>query len=90
MFFGYTKQWKNKKFIKALTMLKGLKNVVIRASVDDQIGYDIPETWSKCGVLEDTPKDKKHFICKCNVKCDECGFCFDKTKEDIEVYFPKH
>ena len=95
MFYGYTKQWKNAKLVKALTILKSLNNVVLRASVDDQIGYDIPNGWVKSGIFEDKAiKGDRYIVCKSTtkngLKCDTCKICFKKNIESVEVYFPKH
>jgi hypothetical protein len=94
VFYGYTKQWKDNELLPFLTTLKNLDNVILRASVDDEIGYDIPDGWTKAGVLEDTSKEGKYFVCKSNkktgLKCDKCKVCFTKRLQNVPVYFPKH
>ncbi len=94
MFYGYTKQWKDNEMLPFLTILKNLPNVVLRASVDSLTGYDIPATWTQAGILEDTEKDYKYFVCKSNkktgLKCDKCKVCFSVKHKNIPIYFPKH
>jgi hypothetical protein len=102
MFFGYTKSWQDKRLLNCLNAFKAEKNVVLRASVDDETGYNIPPTWTMAGiatieVIEETSK-KTVFVCKFNQKghklhkvtCDKCKVCFNKGSENIVVLFPKH
>lgn len=96
IFYGYTKQWKSKVegMLPMLTILKSLPNVVLRASVDSQIGYIVPAGWTKAGIDDTAIKEKKHFICKSNkqngLKCEKCKVCFSLKHQNIPVYFPAH
>jgi hypothetical protein len=94
MFYGYTKQWKNPELAKYLPVLRDLPNVVLRASVDMETGYNTPNGWTKAGILEDNNKTGKYFTCKSNkqtgLKCDKCKVCFSVKHKNIPIYFPKH
>ncbi len=94
MFYGYTKAWTKPELLPYLNIFKNEGNVVIRASVDEKTGYDIPENWTKAGILEDNEKKGKFFTCKSNkktgLKCDKCKVCFSVKFKDIPVYFPAH
>ncbi len=99
IFYGYTKQWKNKKLLKELEKLKGYDNVVLRASVDDKTGYNVPKGWIKAGITGSKSRGLQlknginSYVCKFQddkVKCDTCRICFNKNFKDIEIYFPKH
>ncbi len=94
MFYGYTKQWKNPELLPFLKTLNNLDNVIIRASVDNETGYNIPEGFVKAGILEDNIKDGKFFVCKSTkkngLKCDKCKVCFSVKHKNVPVYFPKH
>jgi hypothetical protein len=94
MFFGYTKQWQNRDLLPFLETLKALPNVVLRASVDKETGYNVPEGWTKAGILEDNIKEAKFFVCKSNaktkLKCFDCKVCFSVKHKNTPVYFPKH
>jgi hypothetical protein len=95
-FYGYTKQFKNKKdgFLPMLNILRMMPNVVLRASVDATIGYNVPSGWVKAGILEDNKKDGRFFVCKSNnstgLKCEKCKVCFLPKFQHIPVYFPAH
>lgn len=94
MFYGYTKQWKDNTMLPFLRTLNNLDNVILRASVDDEIGYDIPKDFIQAGILEDNTKDFKYFVCKSTkkngLKCDKCKVCFTVKHKNVPVYFPKH
>lgn len=96
IFYGYTKQWKSKEegFLPMLNILKSMTNVVLRASVDNQIGHNIPNGWVRAGILEQGKPKGEHFICKSNksngLKCDTCKICFMPKHKDKEIYFPAH
>ncbi len=99
IFYGYTKQWKNKKLLKELEKLKSYNNVVLRASVDDKTGYNVPKGWIKAGITDSKSRGLqlengvKSYVCKFQddkIKCDTCRICFSKKLENIEIYFPKH
>jgi hypothetical protein len=102
MFFGYTKSWQDKRLLPYLNAFKAEKNVVLRASVDDDTGYKIPATWSMAGIESETvikkASKKTVFVCKFNQKdhklykvtCDKCKICFNKGSENVVVLFPKH
>ncbi len=94
MFYGYTKQWKNGELLAELDSLKLENNVVLRASVDSETGYDVPNGWTKAGVLENNEKQGKFFTCKSNsktnLKCDKCKVCFSVKHKNTPVYFPLH
>lgn len=93
-FYGYTKQWKNKELLPYFNSLSVQSNVVLRASVDNEIGYDIPKGWTQAGVKEDKQYNGKFFTCKSNskngLKCDKCKICFLPRYKNVPVYFPKH
>ena len=93
-FYGYTKQWKNPELAPFLPALRDLPNVVLRASVDSQIGYDVPKGWTKAGIDDTALKAKKHFICKSTskngLKCEKCKVCFLPKFRNVPVYFPQH
>jgi len=71
-----------------------MPNVVLRASVDSQIGYDVPKGWVKAGIDDTAIKAKKHFICKSTpkngLKCIACKVCFSVKHKNVPVYFPAH
>ncbi len=98
-FFGYTKQWKNESFIHYLNILRDLPNVVLRASVDNETGYNVPQGWSIAGIYrhgDDTlphVKGNRYYLCKFSknkIKCDKCKICFSTKLEKINVFFPSH
>lgn len=95
IFYGYTKQWTNSYLLPYLTLLKNLDNIVLRASVDSQTGYDVPIGWTQAGILEHSRKKQgKYFVCKSNkktgLKCEACEICFLPKFQNVPVYFPAH
>lgn len=96
IFYGYTKQYKSKidGMLPMLNILKSLKNVVLRASVDSEMGYNVPVGWVKAGILENNKKEERYFICKSNksngLKCSACKVCFLPKYQNTPVYFPPH
>ncbi len=93
-FYGYTKQWLNSELLPHLEELKAMPNVVLRASVDLQTGYNTPIGWTKAGINDAAIKATKHFICKSTskngLKCDKCKVCFLPKFKAVPVYFPQH
>jgi hypothetical protein len=104
MFFGYTKSWQDERLLPYLEDFKNLNNVVLRASVDDKTGYNVPNGWTIAGRMDETTidkaglKNKKYFVCQFNNKnhalykkpCDTCKVCLKKSCENIPVLFPSH
>jgi len=93
--YGYTKRWQTLEFIPELDKLRNMSNVVLRASIDDETGHNVPKGWTKAGILLDsTNTNEKHFICKSlknkKLQCDKCKVCFLKRFENVPVYFPEH
>lgn len=98
-FFGYTKQWQNRKLLSGLEKLKQLPNVVLRASVDCETGYNIPKGWSIAGIYTEEVKEiarhykLKHYVCKFSknkIKCDSCKICFKSKLSHYAIFFPYH
>jgi uncharacterized Fe-S cluster-containing radical SAM superfamily protein len=99
MIYGYTKTWTIDSYIPYLRYLKNMKNVVLRFSVDDSIGSNLPVDFTKAGIVDNgTDTSQKHFICQFGNKeskmykltCDKCKICFKKSLQNMPVYFPKH
>jgi hypothetical protein len=95
IFFGYTKAWINPELLPELEKLKSLNNVILRASMDKQTGYDIPKNWAGAGINnpETIKHAKKLYVCKFEknkIKCDSCRICFRKNLSHFSIFFNMH
>jgi hypothetical protein len=96
-FFGYTKSWQDSRLLPLLNKLRNLANVVLRASVDDKTGYNVPAGWVIAGILQDDTikslKGKRHYVCKFEknkIQCSACKICFKSKLSQIAILFPSH
>ncbi len=100
--FGYTKSWQDEKLLPYLEDFKSIANVVLRASVDEKTGYNVPTGWTIAGVKTqkaiDSLKGKKYFTCKFTNKehkmyklqCDKCKICLSSKTQNVPVFFDQH
>ena len=94
-FFGFTKTWTKKEFLKPLNVLNSYKNVNLFLSIDSQTGFNYPKNFNLAITsLEDINrfKGKRFFTCnhsKTKINCDTCLVCIPK-RNNFNLLLPIH
>lgn len=90
-FLAFTRSWRLPRLRKELNALRGLPNVQVIASMDDE-AHNAPEGWRTAYMGQ--PANPKGPTIKCpgygpkELTCSECGVCFKALK--CNVWFPIH